>query len=108
MLWQPLLANLCFSLLFAALLLWRVRRFDRRMDALDARMEAAHEERMRKADAAHAEFLASFREESDRRQTKILSSFMTAEEIEMRKSNGFHGTEGHDADAPRLDSSATP
>lgn len=106
MIWQPMLFNLCVGLLFAALLLRAVRRYERRMDAYMARMDTAHAERERKLDAEHAEFKASLRERTDRFLAEFLPPTPSVEEVALVNTNGFHNP-GADADSPRLDSSAT-
>jgi hypothetical protein len=76
MIWPAMLFNLCVGLLLAGYLLRSVRRFERRVDALMAELDARHaahmarldrwrEEELRKFDIARDEIRKSMREQID-------------------------------------------
>jgi hypothetical protein len=60
MIWPAMLFNLCVGLLFAAYLLRAVRRFERRADAIMARLDEEHKSLMAKYDEADAESRRKF------------------------------------------------
>jgi RNA processing factor Prp31 len=66
MIWPAMLFNLCVGLLFAAYLLRGVRRFERRVDSIIARMDAADAASQARYDAARDEMRASLRAQVDR------------------------------------------
>lgn len=53
--WIPFGFNLCLALLFAGYVVYRVRRFERWADALIAKLDRQHEERMRDIERRAAE-----------------------------------------------------
>jgi hypothetical protein len=66
MIWPAMVFNLCVGLLFAGFLLRAVRRFERRADAIMAKIDRRHEENMREYDIARDEIKASMRTQVDR------------------------------------------
>ncbi len=105
--WQVFVFDTVAVLLFCGYLFRDVRRYERRADAFMAKMDADFAKRERKLDVEHAEFKASLRERTDRFIAEFLSSTPTADEKVIANTNGFYNAEAHDADSPRLDSSAT-
>lgn len=106
--WQVYVFDIVVVMLFGGFLFRAVRRYERRADAFMAKMDAAHAERMRKLDVEHQEYIASLRGRTDRFIAEFLPLTPAAEEKVIANTNGFHHSEAHDADSPRLDSSATP
>jgi hypothetical protein len=66
MIWPAMLFNLCIALLFAGFLFRAVRRFERRVDAIIAKLNEDDAESQRKFDAARDEIRASMRAATDR------------------------------------------
>ena len=66
MFWPAFVLNLCVGLLLAAYLLRAVRRFERRADAVMAKLDQWHAAELQKFDLARDEIRASVREKVDR------------------------------------------
>lgn len=60
MIWPTMLFNLCVGLLLAGYLLRGVRRFERRVDAIMAKLDERHAERMARLDRLHAEEMRKY------------------------------------------------
>ncbi len=73
MIWPGLVFNLCIGLLFAGYLLRAVRRFERRVDAIIAKLDESDAESQRKYDAARDEIRDSMRAQVDRAIADMVS-----------------------------------
>jgi hypothetical protein len=66
MVWPAMLFNLCVGLLCAAFLFRAVRRYERRADAIMAKLDREEELSIQRWDVARAEIIVSMREKIDR------------------------------------------
>jgi hypothetical protein len=78
MVWPGMIFNLCLGLLVVAYLLRVLRRYERCVDTIIAKLDRDQEISLRKFDAARDEIRASMRTESDR---SIASMQATIEKI---------------------------
>lgn len=109
MIWPSMLFNICVGLLLAAYLLRAVRRFERRADAIMAKMDEAHAESMRKYDIARDEIRASMRARVDQMiaemEAKAAYHATVPVGIESADSaNGSHNGIAHHPDHPEASS----
>lgn len=110
MFWTTLIPHVTVSVLFIGLVLHALRRYNRRMDEQIRRHHEWAEAEDAKWDAMRAEVKASMSARTDQliAEAKATMPAFAACNEQMANTNGFHHPEAHDADAPRLDSSATP
>ena|SRR6266540_3617784 len=93
MLWLSVIFNLAVGLLFAGLLLRSVRRFERRADAMMARLDADDAESQRRFDEARDQIKTSMRRQIDQAIAEMQVSIQRLQVANMPRS--LNGTNGH-------------
>jgi hypothetical protein len=78
MIWPAMVFNLCVGLLFAAYLLRAVRRFERRADAILAKMDQYDFQSQHKFELAREEIRASMRAKVDHAIAETVERFQAA------------------------------
>jgi hypothetical protein len=79
MIWPGMLFNLCVALLFTAYLLRGVRRYERRADAIMAKLDCEHQAQLQKYDALRDEIRASMRSQVDEAIAEMMADAARAE-----------------------------